>query len=83
MEQKASMETPLFLRMKDRKKNNHEKVIRYKTTEHVQNRKHKRDEDGFFVPIAMFRPYTGDGPGDAISACATCTTCATAARLFV
>ena len=32
MEQKASMETPLFLRMKDRKKNNHEKVIRYKTT---------------------------------------------------
>ena len=61
MEQKASMETPLFLRMKDRKKNNHEKVIRYKTTEHVQNRKHKRDEDGFFVPIAMFRPYTGDG----------------------
>ena len=39
MEQKASMETPLFLRMKDRKKNNHEKVIRYKTTEHVQNRK--------------------------------------------
>ena len=56
MEQKASMETPLFLRMKDRKKNNHEKVIRYKTTEHVQNRKHKRDEDGFFVPIAMFRP---------------------------
>ena len=61
MEQKASMETPLFLRMKDRKKNNHEKVIRYKTTEHVQNRKHKRDEDGFFVPVAMFRPYTGDG----------------------
>lgn len=61
MEQKASMETPLFLRMKDRKKNNHEKVIRYKTTEHVQNRKHKRDEDGFFVPIAMFRPYNGSG----------------------
>ena len=61
MEQKASMETPLFPRMKDRKKNNHEKVIRYKTTEHVQNRKHKRDEDGFFVPVAMFRPYTGDG----------------------
>lgn len=61
MEQKASMETPLFLRMKDRKKNNHEKVIRYKTTEHVQNRKHKRDEDGFFVPVAMFRPYTGEG----------------------
>lgn len=61
MVQKASMETPLFLRMKDRKKNNHEKVIRYKTTEHVQNRKHKRDEDGFFVPLAMFRPYNGSG----------------------
>ena len=61
MEQVTSMEKPLFLRAVDREQSKRRTQYRYKTTEHVQNRKHKRDEDGFFVPLAMFRPYNGSG----------------------
>ena len=61
MEQVTSMKKPLFLRAADRKQSKRRTQYRCKTTEHVQNRKHKRDEDGFFVPLAMFRPYNGSG----------------------
>ncbi len=61
MEQVTSMKKPLFLRAADREQLKRRTQYRYKTTEHVQNRKHKRDEDGFFVPLAMFRPYNGSG----------------------
>lgn len=61
MEQVTSMKKPLFLRAVDREQSKRRTQYRYKTTEHVQNRKHKRDEDGFFVPLAMFRPYNGSG----------------------
>ena len=33
----------------------------YKTVPHVQTGKRKRDNDGFFTPYAMFRPYSGTG----------------------
>lgn len=55
------MKKPLFLRAADREQTKRRAQYRYKTTEHVQNRKHKRDEDGFFIPIAMFHPYSGNG----------------------
>lgn len=61
MEQVTSMKKPLFLRAADREQTKRRAQYRYKTTEHVQNRKHKRDEDGFFIPFAMFRPYNGSG----------------------
>lgn len=61
MEQVTSMKKPLFLCAADREQSKHRTQYRYKTTEHVQNRKHKRDWDGFFVPCAMFRPYNGSG----------------------
>ena len=61
MEQVTSMKKPLFLRATDREQSKRRTQYRYKTTEHVQNRKHKRDEDGFFIPIAMFHPYSGNG----------------------
>ena len=61
MQQVTSMKKPLFLRATDREQSKRRTQYRYKTTEHVQNRKHKRDEDGFFVPLAMFRPYNGSG----------------------
>ena len=61
MEQVTSMKKPLFLRAADRKQSKRRTQYRYRTTEHVQNRKHKRDEDGFFIPIAMFHPYSGNG----------------------
>lgn len=61
MEQVTSMKKPLFLRAADRERSKRRAQYRYKTTEHVQNRKHKRDEDGFFIPFAMFRPYNGSG----------------------
>ena len=55
------MDKILFLRAADRERSKRRAQYRYKTTEHVQNRKPKRDEDGFFIPIAMFRPYNGRG----------------------
>ena len=55
------MDKILFLRAADRERSKRRAQYRYKTTKHVQNRKHKRDEDGFFVPIAMVRPYSGSG----------------------
>ena len=55
------MDKILFLRAADRERSKRRAQYRYKTTKHVQNRKHKRDEDGFFIPIAMFRPYSGSG----------------------
>ena len=55
------MEKVLFLRAADRDQPKRRAQYRYKTTEHVQNRRHKRDEDGFFIPCAMFRPYSGAG----------------------
>lgn len=55
------MDKILFLRTADRKRSKRRAQYRYKTTEHVQNRKPKRDEDGFFIPVAMFRPYNGSG----------------------
>ena len=55
------MDKILFLRAADRERSKRRAQYRYKTTEHVQNRKPKRDEDGFFIPIAMFRPYSGSG----------------------
>ena len=55
------MNKPLFLRAADRERSKRRAQYRYKTTEHVQNRKHKRDMDGFFIPFAMFRPYNGSG----------------------
>lgn len=61
MEQVTSMKKPLFLRAADREQTKRRAQYRYKTTEHVQNRKHKRDVDGFFIPFAMFRPYNGSG----------------------
>ena len=61
MEQVTSMKKPLFLRAADREQTKRRVQYRYKTTEHVQNRKHKRDEDGFFIPFTMFRPYSGSG----------------------
>lgn len=61
MEQVTSMKKPLFLRAADREQSKRRAQYRYRTTEHVQNRKHKRDEDGFFIPIAMFHPYSGNG----------------------
>lgn len=61
MEQVTSMKKPLFLRAADRERSKRRAQYRYKTTEHVQNRKPKRDEDGFFIPVAMFRPYNGSG----------------------
>lgn len=61
MEQVTSMKKPLFLRAADREQSKRRAQYRYKTTEYVQNRKHKRDEDGFFIPFAMFRPYNGSG----------------------
>lgn len=61
MEQVTSMKKPLFLRAADRERSKRRAQYRYKTTEHVQNRKHKRDVDGFFIPFAMFRPYNGSG----------------------
>ena len=59
MGQEVNMNKPLFLRAADRERSKRRAQYRYKTTEHVQNRKHKRDMDGFFIPIAMFRPYGG------------------------
>lgn len=61
MEQVTSMKKPLFLRAADRERSKRRAQYRYKTTEHVQNRKHKRDVDGFFIPFAMFRPYNSSG----------------------
>lgn len=61
MEQVTSMKKPLFLRAADRERSKRRAQYRYKTTEHVQNRKHRRDVDGFFIPFAMFRPYNGSG----------------------
>ena len=61
MGQEVNMNKPLFLRAADREQTKRRAQYRYKTTEHVQNRKHKRDEDGFFIPFAMFRPYSGSG----------------------
>ena len=55
------MNKPLLLRAADRERSKRRAQYRYKTTEHVQNRKHKRDMDGFFIPFAMFRPYNGSG----------------------
>ena len=55
------MEKVLFLRAADRDQPKRRAQYRYKTTEHVQNRRHKRDEDGFFIPCVMFRPYSGAG----------------------
>ena len=50
------MNKPLFLRTADREQTKRRAQYRYKTTEHVQNRKHKRDEDGFFIPTPPTRP---------------------------
>ena len=61
MGQEINMNKPLFLRAADRDRSKRRVQYRYKTTEHVQNRKHKRDMDGFFIPFAMFRPYNGSG----------------------
>ena len=61
MEQVTSMKKPLFLRAADREQTKRRAQYRYKTTEHVQNRKHRRDVDGFFIPFAMFQPYNGSG----------------------
>ena len=61
MEQEKTMEKTLFLRAADREHPKRRAQYRYKTKEHVQNRRHRRDEDGFFVPCAMFRPYSGAG----------------------
>lgn len=61
MEQVTSMKKPLFLRAADRERSKRRAQYRYKTTEHVQNHKHRRDMDGFFIPFAMFRPYNGSG----------------------
>lgn len=61
MEQVISMKKQLFLRAADRVRSKRRAQYRYKTTEHVQNRKHKRDVDGFFIPFAMFQPYNGSG----------------------
>ena len=61
MEQVISMKKPLFLRAADRERSKRRAQYRYKTTEHVQNNKHRRDMDGFFIPFAMFRPYNGSG----------------------
>lgn len=55
------MEKTLFLKAADREPAMRRANYRYKTTERVQNRRHMRDEDGFFLPITMFRPYTGSG----------------------
>ena len=55
------MDKILFLRAADRERSKRRAQYRYKTTEHVQNRKPKRDENGFFIPVAMFRPYNGRG----------------------
>ena len=48
MGQEINMNKPLFLRAADRERSKRRAQYRYKTTEHVQNRKHKRDMDGFF-----------------------------------
>lgn len=61
MGQEINMNKPLFLRAADREQMKRRTQYRYKTTEHVQNCKHKRDMDGFFIPFAMFRPYNGSG----------------------
>ncbi len=61
MGQEINMNKPLFLRAADREQTKRRAQYRYKTTEHVQNCKHKRDMDGFFIPFAMFRPYNGSG----------------------
>ena len=61
MEQGKTMEKALFLCVADREYPKRRAQYRFKTTEHVQNRRHRRDEDGFFVPLAMFRPYNGSG----------------------
>lgn len=61
MEQGKTMEKALFLCAADREHPKRRAQYRYKTTEHVQNRRHRRDEDGFFVPCAMFRPYSDAG----------------------
>lgn len=61
MGQEINMNKPLFLRAAERERSKRRAQYRYKTTEHVQNRKHKRDMDGFFIPFAMFRPYNGSG----------------------
>lgn len=57
-----------FLNAKDRaseRKNSHGILdtdrYHYKTAPHVQTGKRKRDNDGFFTPYAMFRPYSGTG----------------------
>ena len=55
MEQVTSMKKPLFLRAADRKQSKRRTQYRYRTTEHVQNRKHKRDEDGFFKDALVER----------------------------
>lgn len=55
------MEKTLFLKAADRKSAGHRTNYRYKATQHVQNRRQIRDEDGFFLPFAMFRPYSGSG----------------------
>lgn len=61
MGQEINMNKPLFLRAADREQTKRRTQYRYKTTEHVQNCKHKRDMDGFFIPFTMFRPYNGSG----------------------
>lgn len=33
----------------------------YQTAPRVQVAKHKRDDEGFFMPDVMFRPYSGTG----------------------
>lgn len=43
MGQEINMNKPLFLRAADRERSKRRAQYRYKTTEHVQNRKHKRD----------------------------------------
>lgn len=55
------MDKVLFLRTADREQLQKPTKYRYKTTACVQNRIHRRDEDGFFLPYAMFKPYTGAG----------------------
>lgn len=46
MEQEINMNKPLFLRAADRERSKRRAQYRYKTTEHVQNRKHKASLKG-------------------------------------
>ena len=47
MGQEINMNKPLFLRAADREQTKRRTQYRYKTTEHVQNCKHKRDISSF------------------------------------